>query len=212
MVDFALSRSKEKVLPQVVYDGEKSICIDADFRTVLKCFRILSDPSIENGDKRILLLALFFKGVPVSDPVGLFCNFAAGKPDDDPPERVMDFEQDADAIYASFMKEYGIDLFDIPFLHWSKFLALLSGIGENTALGARIALRSMDTKNMSPKDRAKIERAKRRVALNEAPMPAEEADLIKAVDDALASGSDASAQIKALNDYYKKQGGEDIGE
>lgn len=61
-------------------------------------------------------------------PGGLekFIGFAfgeSGSPSEQP--RMMDFEQDADAIYASFLMAYGMDLTEIPFLHWYKFLVLL---------------------------------------------------------------------------------------
>jgi len=47
---------------------------------------------------------------------------------------VIDYELDSDLIYAAFLGQYGIDLIDIEELHWHKFLALLSGINENTKL------------------------------------------------------------------------------
>lgn len=41
---------------------------------------------------------------------------------------VIDFEIDGDLIYAAFLQQYGIDLVEIPELHWHKFLALLHGL------------------------------------------------------------------------------------
>lgn len=40
----------------------------------------------------------------------------------------LDYELDADYIYAAFMSRYGIDLCEIENLHWHKFLALLNGL------------------------------------------------------------------------------------
>lgn len=40
----------------------------------------------------------------------------------------LDYELDSDYIYAAFFQQYGIDLIDIPELHWHKFLALLRGL------------------------------------------------------------------------------------
>ncbi len=40
----------------------------------------------------------------------------------------LDYELDSDYIYAAFLQQYGIDLLDIPELHWHKFLALLNGL------------------------------------------------------------------------------------
>lgn len=47
---------------------------------------------------------------------------------------VIDYELDADLIYSAFLGQYGIDLVDIEYLHWHKFLALLSGLNDSTRL------------------------------------------------------------------------------
>ncbi len=43
--------------------------------------------------------------------------------------KVLDFKIDADLIYAAFMQQYGIDLFETD-MHWHKFLALLRGLNR----------------------------------------------------------------------------------
>lgn len=49
------------------------------------------------------------------------------RPDGSGGERVVDFAQDADMIFAAFMEQYGIDLTEAD-LHWHKFLALFRGL------------------------------------------------------------------------------------
>ena len=45
---------------------------------------------------------------------------------------VLDFEEDGDYIYASFMQEYGIDLINQQGkLPWRKFLWLFNGLGAD---------------------------------------------------------------------------------
>ena len=54
-------------------------------------------------------------------------------------ERVVDFEQDADLIYAAFFQQYGIRLTTAD-LHWHEFLALFRGLKEtklNDVMGWR---------------------------------------------------------------------------
>lgn len=46
----------------------------------------------------------------------------------------LDYELDSELIYAAFLGQYGIDLIDIPELHWHKFLALLKGLNGQTKL------------------------------------------------------------------------------
>jgi hypothetical protein len=43
---------------------------------------------------------------------------------------VLDYELDADYIYAAFLSQYGIDLCEIEDLHWHKFLALFKGLRD----------------------------------------------------------------------------------
>lgn len=212
MADFTLSRMREKVLPEYVMDCGRKVKVDADFRTVLKCLRILGDESIHPMEKYDMLRAWFFLGVHVSRPIGLFFSLVSGSEPSESDERLMDFERDADAIYASFFQQYGLDLMDVGFLHWAKFQALVSGLGENTALGRRIAIRSMDTRKMDAKNRAKMERLKRKYALDACPMSGEEARLQKALDDALTEGRDPAAEVRALTEYYERQEGDTHGE
>lgn len=57
----------------------------------------------------------------------------------DTGEKVIDFDVDAEYIYAAFFEQYGIDLIDTP-LHWHKFLALLHGL-HDTKLNSIIEIR-----------------------------------------------------------------------
>ena len=57
-------------------------------------------------------------------------------------EKVFDFTEDADYIYAAFFQDYGIDL-SVTDMHWYKFLALFNGLSENTKLRKIIAWRGV---------------------------------------------------------------------
>lgn len=202
MSDFSLSRAREKVLPESLCacDG-RIVTIDADFRTVLKCLRVLDDPDMADRDKLYLLMRWFFKGALVPDAYTLFESFISGDGEAEGEPPVMDFEQDADALYASFMMDYGIDLLDIPFLHWAKFRALMGGLSEGSAMCQRIAIRKMDTKGMKGKAKADAERAKRRVRLKRR-MGTEEMALQMEIDKALADGQNPVEAIDKLRRLY----------
>lgn len=143
-----------------------------------------------------MVMVWFFKGAFVPDAMELFCGFlgAGSDPEDDAK---MDFEQDADAIYASFLMDYGIDLFDVPFLHWRKFCTLLAGLSERSALMCRIQLREFDTTHLKGREKAKVEKAKRRVQLVER-LSAEEEALRLELEKALAEGKDPAAVLEKL--------------
>ena len=46
---------------------------------------------------------------------------------------LVDWDLDADLIYAAFMQAYGIDLIETD-MHWHKFLALFSALPEETLM------------------------------------------------------------------------------
>lgn len=61
------------------------------------------------------------------------------------PVPVLDFEEDGDYIYASFMQEYGIDLINEQGrLSWKKFLYLFNGLSADTKIKQIMRIRSMD--------------------------------------------------------------------
>lgn len=202
MSDFSLSRARDKVLPESVCtrDGE-IVQIDTDFRTVLRCLRVLDDPDVSDRDKIYLLMRWAFKGAFVQDAFELFEAFLSTGEEADGSPPVMDFEQDADAIYASFMMDYGIDLLEIPFLHWRKFCVLLNGLSEKTPLRCRISLRQLDTKDMKGKAKADAERAKRRVRLKKR-IGAEERAIQEEIDQALSKGENPTEAIERLRALY----------
>jgi hypothetical protein len=57
-------------------------------------------------------------------------------------------------VWASFMGQYGIDLYREE-MHWFGFNAMLAGLGPDTALGRRIASRRYDPQ-ADRNDRAKV--------------------------------------------------------
>lgn len=60
-------------------------------------------------------------------------------------KKVLDFRKDAGVIYASFMAEYGMDLFEQKGrLHWHKFSELLSGLSDESAFKKVVGYRMME--------------------------------------------------------------------
>jgi hypothetical protein len=215
MIEFSLSRSREKLLPEAIEVFGQRIPVDADFRTVLKCIRVLSDPDMEERQKHVLLHAWFFRdfqgfAMPDEMRMSLFAAFLHEEDEADTggDPAPADYEQDADAIYASFLQQYGIDLLDVPFLHWRKFTALMGCLGDDTPFGRRVALREYDASKIKDiGERTKIERAQRRVALREKALSREEKETKCALDMALEE-DDSDAVIEILK---RLRGGNDGG-
>lgn len=60
-------------------------------------------------------------------------------------KQLLSFSEDSSYIYASFMKEYGIDLFcEQGRLHWWKFNALFSGLSADSIIKQIMAIRARE--------------------------------------------------------------------
>jgi len=196
---FSLSRKLETCLPitlRSAADG-RLYTIDPDFHTVLACLRRLADPNRDELGKRLYLAARFFLGEPPPDYIALFSNFVM---ENEAPacggEPLLDFEQDAGAIYASFRQQYGLDLLRTP-LHWYEFRELLAGLNEQTAFGARVRLRALDESSVAPEDRPAIRRLKEQVALRPR-VGREEQALLAELDRRLAAGESPDEVLAKL--------------
>lgn len=74
------------------------------------------------------------------------------------PVPVLDFEEDGEYIYASFMQEYRLDLIDMQGkLSWRKFIALFDGLSEDTKIRRVMRIRSMDLPEYTGKNQKQIQ-------------------------------------------------------
>ncbi len=193
MNKLSLSRTPGKVLPETVSAGGAEYPIRADFRTVLKIFRLLDDPEIADRHKGAMLLNLFYPGDKPEHGMDLFFEFIRIEARQSDPEAAkIDYEYDADAIYASFLQQYRVDLLDSATrLHWYAFCALLDGLGEGTPLRERLYLRKIDTRKLKGKAKRSAEIAKKN-AQPPVRTSRKEKALHDALTDALMKGEDPS--------------------
>ena len=71
---------------------------------------------------------------------------------------VLDFEEDGDYIYASFMQDYHIDLIDQQGrLPWKKFLYLFNGLSSETKIKQVMHIRSMPLPRYNGKNAKQIQ-------------------------------------------------------
>ena len=158
------------------------------FDNVIKMFEVLKDNSLVDKDKLFVALALITNIKPEvvmkideSKQIELLTYLVdefvmADKPVLTPPSEIgkkpkeyYNLTQDADYIYASFMQDYGIDLFEQQGkLHWYKFKALLAGLSDETKFKRVVEIRMKDTgeKGLSAKEKRQIRDAQMVYALN----------------------------------------------
>ena len=168
MIDFSLSRTKKKALPDTVEVDGSVYDIRPGFRNILKILRLQNDPDVLDGHKAELLRRWFFDGEAPEAWAEAFGHFvrAGDEPELSAGERDFDYEFDAPEIYASFWQLYGIDLMDED-LHWWQFRALLGGCFLcRCALSEKIRLRHLDVSKCE--DKAAAQRAKDAAAIPDA--------------------------------------------
>lgn len=154
------------------------VCIDGafykvhtDFRTWIGYERIMAS-DLSFTEKCVKAVVLCFKEPPPkldSAVEALMEFYLAGderKSMGGNAKPLFNFEKDFGYIYASFMSEYGIDLFDSD-IHWHKFLHLLKSLGEECIFKKVISYRGVDLSKIKDKDKkAYLRRMKHLYALD----------------------------------------------
>ena len=160
----------------ITLDSGRRVKLYASFDRVLAFLDVLRGKSMTEDDKEKTALFLLFGDQKLTSretsealKKAKDILFEQKKSDDCGP-RVMDFHQDAALILAAFRQAYGIDLYhEQGRLHWLEFLALLSGIPQNTRLSEVMEIRACKvppaTKNNHEQVRA-LMKAKAKYAIH----------------------------------------------
>ena len=132
-----------KSLPNTVSVGGRDFSIYTDFRVWIRFANQVK--KLKRGEY-IDVSYLFKNEMP--DFCGIETLLEFLNPKSELPRRrggsneiILDYEIDGAYIYAAFMSQYDIDLFDIKELHWHKFLALFKGLKEDEMICRIMAYR-----------------------------------------------------------------------
>lgn len=142
--------------PESILVKNKEYFVNTDFRVWIEISNILSDTKLSDRDKILCLLMKGYKDkIPpdIDDAVdGLLIFMSIGKVTEktEKSNPVMSFSEDEGVIYASFLQQYGIDLFKEE-LHWWKFIKLLGALDEKTSFMRIVGYRSIRLDNIKDK-------------------------------------------------------------
>lgn len=155
--------------------------IDTDFRRWIGLNEALLDKELSSDDLNYLILSLFIDNFLPTNGIETgraIIQFLRGNIDDSKDrkgaskgKRVFSFLYDGDYIIGAFMECYHIDLVETRYMHWWHFLALLNALNSDCELKKRMSYRSMDLSKLSKKERSRIRKIQREIAL-----PQEELD------------------------------------
>lgn len=163
----------ERVKSEVIIDGV-AYPVNTDFRVWLKIAEIImgNEQEMQKLSKAVILCYKGSKLPPLfSLAVCGMQEFLAGdakcEKSGDNGKRVIDFAEDAQLIFASFLYDYGIDLHTVENLHWHKFLALLKNLSADSPLMRVVRIRSFDTRSVKDSTRrSELKRLQREFALD----------------------------------------------
>lgn len=145
----------KRALPNTVIVKGKAFSIYTDYRIWMRFEIELSN--YKEGNEWDLRY-LFKNEIPYELDLTGILEFA--KPVNELPRSIgrqshaipLDYSIDGDLIYSAFMEQYGIDLINIPELHWHKFLALLNGLNDNVKLRQVMGYRCYEKDNRKDVD------------------------------------------------------------
>lgn len=122
-------------LPETATIGGVNYEINADFRDVMEIMAVLTDPDRTEYTRWLTAINLFFEGEIPSE-----CEYEAmeylasfisyGEKETKPGPKLMDWEQDAQAVIADVNKVAGMEIRAVQYLHWWTFLSFFQAIGE----------------------------------------------------------------------------------
>lgn len=166
--------------PEYAKIGEKKYKINTDFRIAIECQSIATDDSISDYERALAIIYKLFGDEGIND----FDNYeklleiaikylSCGKELDNKSkeEPDMDFNKDKGYIESSFKYDYKYNPYSLNYLHWYEFYNDLNNLsnsemGNCCVLNRVRNLRNYDTKEIKdPKERKKVEEAKKQVAL-----------------------------------------------
>lgn len=150
--------------------------VNLAFDTVLRAYELMQDKRFNNIQKVPIFFEMFIingdaaslsfedKNKIVKVIFEQFLGYF-NKKEKSGSKKSYDLNKDAAFIYASFLQDYKIDLFEVQgSLHWHKFLSLLNSLSQDTKLAQVINIREQDvpapTKHNS-KERQRILELKR---------------------------------------------------
>lgn len=88
----------------------------------------------------------------------------------DNKKQAYSFDVDKNAIYADFWRFYNINLWTSS-LHWWMFRALLDGLPNESEFRQRIYYRTVDLKNLSKREKERVSRIRKQIAIEDETRP-----------------------------------------
>ena len=167
---------------------------------------MMEDSSLSELDKTVKALSLYYDTgdlknsfkppIPIEEAIDkMLWFYRAGKEENGAVSagkgaQIYSYSYDDEYIFAAFLEQYGVDLQDIPYLHWWKFKAMFLGLKSDSRIVEIMGYRSIDiTSKMSNEQKQFYRKMKKQFAI---PLPQPEREKLNAIEQALLNGGDVS--------------------
>lgn len=152
-------------MPQYTPNGFR---IRTDFRESIKFELLMQDNKIEEKEKIILALNLYYYKIPdnielaIKDILWFYqskkeeiIKTSKKEQNNTSKNQIYSYDFDDKYIYSAFMQQYNIDLNSIKYLHWWKFKSLFENLDENTKIAKIMGYRATDLSKIKDKEEKK---------------------------------------------------------
>lgn len=153
--------------PTKIQLGNDILEINTDFRNCLNMIIMFEDKDLTKEEKIELMLKLLYKDLTkinqdnVEEAIRkgiLFLDAGEEKEtteeegEETPSKRVYSFNRDAKYIYSAIKKSHNVDLENIEYLHWWKFVYYFFDLDEKAFFSQMIYLRNQKNKGKLSKE------------------------------------------------------------
>ena len=158
--------------------------IITDFREYIRLLDMLKCKELNDIQRIMILKEYFLKDISIdSEAIHALTDFVTMNmkekeseqdPDGEEGEELEEtgkknlfsYEIDYSYILSGFLRDYGIDLETVNYLHWWKFRMLFDGLSEDTEIKQRIMYRGINLSDIKDKDeRKRISRIQKQIRL-----------------------------------------------
>lgn len=120
-------------LPQRVVFGDQTYSLRTDFRNILEIFGYLENPDLPELIRWRIAVGLFYEEKVFRQHLQEAMEYLAfflrgGAQEAAPGPRLLDWQQDADAIIAGVNRAAGQEIRSLPYVHWWTFLSWFHAI------------------------------------------------------------------------------------
>lgn len=171
-----------EAFPDYVCVNGEEISIITDFREYIRLLDMLKCEELNGMQKTELLSEYFLDEILIDkEAISALTEFVLMDTEEKTTEEdlsedqeehdgnqknLFSYEIDYPFILSGFLRDYGIDLETVDYLHWWKFRMLFDGLSEDTEIKQRIMYRGINLSDIKDKEeRKRISRIQKRIQL-----------------------------------------------